>query len=59
MITSDCISIQIILLMVAEIIIRSALIRNKSVGLHYMENCSDTTKNVDTIIQDIPGISFK
>ena len=44
---------------VAEIIIRSALIRNKSVGLHYMENCLDTTKNVDTIIQDIPGISFK
>ena len=41
---------------VAEIIIKSALFRKESVGLHYMEDFPQSKKqNIDTIIKDHPG----
>ena len=41
---------------VAHIIIRSALNRKESRGLHHMaEYPNESKKNIDTIIQDAPG----
>ena len=41
---------------VAEIIIKSALFRKESVGLHYIEDFPQSKKqNIDTIIKDHPG----